>query len=135
MLPEEVTIILDTGYNLNKINQDKYSSEYLKRDDLYELRMFVRNTNYVAKDRAGIVVDRHNVELVHTTFPDGTFATKRVMRMYFVLEVERRSSFLEPLDFSQGLLRAFLKQDEDISTNASIYADGSGMSRLINGES
>lgn len=58
---------------LKKINQDKYSSEYLLRSATDEIRARVRHS---ASTKAGVATDYHNVELTQTVFAAGDVSQK-----------------------------------------------------------
>jgi len=64
------TLIIDAGgVNVTtiKINQDQYSSEYLKRITGGEWKVRVRHTKVGGKNGT-LQYDRHNVEVVKTVF-------------------------------------------------------------------
>jgi hypothetical protein len=67
MLTTPTVITIDgTAHNLSRINQDNFSSVYFKKTATYELRLTVRHTY---EGKAGPAqVERHNVDLVHTTW-------------------------------------------------------------------
>lgn len=66
-----------------KINQDGYSSEYLKRDAVSERRIKIRHTQ--TNPRNGVKYDRHNVEVIETYFATAT-EEEYQQKAYFVLE-------------------------------------------------
>lgn len=72
MLGDTITLTYNAVSTiLSKINQDNYSSEYLKRTSTEEFRLRVRHSLESAK--AGLVpFDRHNIELTHTVFATPT---------------------------------------------------------------
>jgi len=82
--PQSITYA-GTSYSLVKVNQDQYSSEYRLRSSLTELSLRIRNTSYTDKKR-GVSVDRHNVEIVHTTFPVAPSTLSVVKKAYLVFE-------------------------------------------------
>lgn len=67
-----------------KINQDKYTSEYLCRESLKETRVRIRHTSIKATGSKP-AVDRHNVEVMTTIFATDTVPlfTRKV---YIVVE-------------------------------------------------
>jgi len=69
---------------LIKINQDGYSSEYLFRNTTVQYRAKIRHTTIPAKGTAP-AYDRHNFEVVKTTFEAGGVA-EFYEKFYFVLE-------------------------------------------------
>jgi hypothetical protein len=105
--------------NMVRINQDKYSSEYLLRSATDEWRMHIRNTSYQDK-RRGVAIDRHNVELIQTVFPVAPATVSTVRKAYVVLENQVGDTLTNPRDTLLGL-QAFL-------TSANI-------SKLLNQES
>jgi len=91
-------VISVNGVNksLVRINQDRYSSEYMLRTNTEEYRMKVRNSSRPNKAKGGIRVDRHNVELTHTVFPVAP-ATRSFTRFaYVVFENEEGDTLLDP---------------------------------------
>lgn len=78
---------------LPKINQDRYSSEYLSRWSTGESRLAIRNTTYV--DKRKVAIDRHNVEFIHVNFPTppSTLAVRR--KVYLVIENEQGDALAE----------------------------------------
>lgn len=87
---------------LNRINQDGYSSEYFLRSTTDEFRAKIRQSSYVAKN--GKTVDRHNVELVQTTYPVAPATLSTVRKAYCVLENERADGTTDPLNFDLGFV-------------------------------
>lgn len=69
---------------LNKINQDKYSSEYLFRNTTEEYRIKIRHSKVEATAKRA-AADRHNIEVVKTIFAAGDVAEYSQM-VYFVIE-------------------------------------------------
>lgn len=108
-----------TPISLNRINQDKYSSEYYARTATQEWRVNIRNSSYTDKKR-GVVVDRHNVELVTTVFPVAPSTLSTIRKTYTVIENQKGDNLTSPRDLAASLY-AFL-------TNAQI-------DKLINFES
>jgi hypothetical protein len=85
-------MILDINGNsaeLNRINQDGYSSEYLDRRETEEFRLTVRNTTYSPKGNKVVVVERHNVQLIHTVFPVAPETRATTSKAYFVIESDQ----------------------------------------------
>jgi len=106
-----VVTINAVAKNLVRINQDKYSSEYLLRTATEEFRLNLRNTSYTDKKR-GKTIDRHNAELVHTVFPVAPATNSVVRKTYCVIENERGDTLVDPRNAAAGLF-AFM-------TNANI---------------
>lgn len=103
--PSVVTINA-VAKNLVRINQDKYSSEYLLRTATEEFRLAIRNSSYTDKKR-GVTVDRHNVELINTVFPVAPSTLSTVRKAYVVIENQRGDTLTDPRNVAVGLL-AFL---------------------------
>jgi hypothetical protein len=81
--------------NLVRINQDKYSSEYMLRTSTEEYRLNIRNTSYTDKKR-GVSLDRHNVELIHTVFPVAPATLSTVRKVYTVIENQKGDTLTDP---------------------------------------
>jgi len=103
--PSVVTINA-VAKNLVRINQDKYSSEYLLRSATEEHRLNIRNTSYVDKKR-GVTINRHNVELINTVFPVAPATTSTVRKTYVVIENQIGDTLTDPRNVALGLC-AFL---------------------------
>jgi hypothetical protein len=97
-----VITINSVAKNLVRINQDKYSSEYLLRTATEEFRLNVRNTSYADKKR-GVTIDRHNCELIWTVFPVAPATTSVVRKTYAVIENQRGDTLIDPRDNAVGL--------------------------------
>lgn len=90
MFSDPLTITLGgTDHQLIRINQDGYSSEYLKVDGTKEYRMRIRHTSYVDSKRGGVKVDRHNAELVVTIFNADSSVPPTVRKTYLVFEGDK----------------------------------------------
>jgi hypothetical protein len=101
-----VVTINSVAKSLVRINQDKYSSEYLLRSATDEIRFFVRNTSYIDRKR-GVTIDRHNVEIVQTVFPVAPSTTSLVRKTYTVIENQVGDTLTDPRYLALGLY-AFL---------------------------
>jgi hypothetical protein len=96
MFADPAVVTINTvAKNLVRINQDKYSSEYLLRSSTDEIRLFVRNTTYVDRKR-GVSIDRHNVELVQTVFPVAPATISTVRKAYTVIENQIGDTLTDP---------------------------------------
>lgn len=107
MFADPAVVTINTvAKSLVRINQDKYSSEYLLRSSTEEHRLFIRNTSYYDKTR-GVNIDRHNVEIIHTVFPvaPSTLSTRR--KVYTVVENQQGDTLTDPRNVALGLY-AFL---------------------------
>lgn len=107
MFADPITVTINAvAKNLTRINSgDPYSSEYwLKESNTGDYRLKIRHSTYTGKD--GIIVDRHNVELVHTVY--ATAAAKQIVRkVYAVFEAMRSDTVTDPVYVANGLF-AFL---------------------------
>lgn len=119
--PQTVTIN-GVARVLQRINQDGYSSEYRLRGPTTDHTMSLRNTSYLDKKR-GVMIDRHNVEYVHTVFPvaPSTVATKR--KVYVVIENQQGDTLEDPVHYAVGLL------------NWLTASSGANITKLLNFES
>lgn len=88
--------------NLVRINQDKYSSEYLLRSTTDEFRLNIRNSTYLDKKR-GVMIDRHNVELIHTVFPVAPATLSCVRKTYVVIENQQGDTLTESTHVAAAL--------------------------------
>jgi hypothetical protein len=85
MIGDTLTVTYDSVANtLVKINQDQYSSEYLKRTATEELRVRIRNTNE-SSAKGQNPFERHQVELTRTEYDtvngDRIFTASTVIRL------------------------------------------------------
>jgi hypothetical protein len=92
--PQSVTVN-GVAKSLVKIGQGEGSSEYLLRTSTDEYRLNIRNTTYTDKKRQ-VLIDRHNVELVHTVFPVAPATLSTVRKCYTVIENQRGDTLLDP---------------------------------------
>lgn len=108
MFADTITVTINSVAKvLTRINQDKYSSEYLLRGTTDEFRLLIRHSNYVDKTRGGKKVDRHNVELTQTVYPVSPAVVPTIRKAYVVLENEYSDGTTDPLNFDLGFA-AFL---------------------------
>jgi hypothetical protein len=108
--------------NLQKINMDKYSSEYLLRSTTEEYRLFIRNSSRFDKAR-GVQIDRHNVEFRWTVFPVAPATRSYIRRMYAVVENEVGDTTVDPVNLAIALC------------NWLSASSGNNVSKMINYES
>lgn len=101
-----VVTINSVAKNLVRINQDKYSSEYLLRSATEEHRLFIRNSSRFDKKRA-TQIDRHNAELINTVFAVPGVSPSKVRKVYVVLENDQGDTLTDPTYVAAGML-AFL---------------------------
>lgn len=111
MFSDTLTVTINAiAKTLNRINQDKYSSEYFLRETAGEYRLRIRNTSYVDKTRpVPISVDRHNVELTHTIYPVSPAVNSTVRKAYVVCENDRGDTIVDPVEHWTGVM-AFLTE-------------------------
>jgi hypothetical protein len=99
---------------LNKIDVGHQASAYLLRTTLDEYRLNIRNTSYTDKKR-GVMIDRHNVEFVHTVFPVAPATLSTVRKAYVVIENQQGDTLADPTYVASALLTWLTS-----STNANI---------------
>lgn len=88
MFPDPNIVVLNGGnLPLIRINQDGYSSEYLKKEADGEWRLKIRNSSYTDKVR-GKKVERHNAEFTHTVYPVAPAVQPTVRKVYTVFEMD-----------------------------------------------
>ncbi len=75
-------------YVLNRINQDKYSSEYLLVTDTKRITLRIRNTTRYDKTLS-VSFDRHNVELTEQVYAVSPATVGIVRKAYFTFEVQQ----------------------------------------------
>jgi len=103
MFANTVTVTINAVAKiLTRINQDKYSSEYLLRGTLDEFRLKIRNSQFADKTRGGKIIHRHNVELQHTVFPVSPATIPVIRKAYVVLENEYTEDPTQALNFDLG---------------------------------
>lgn len=88
MLPSPLNVTIDgVDHALVRINQDDYTSVYLKKDSNVEMRLNIRHA--YEKQNGSIQMERHNIDLQMTEFfPDGS-RPPRVVQAYSVIRCER----------------------------------------------
>lgn len=103
MFGDPITFTVDAvAKNLIRINQDKYSSEYLLKGSTSDWTARIRHSSYTDKTR-GVKVDRHNVELVQTVFAVAPATTDTVRKAYLVFE----NDYNDPIGDADGMVVAF----------------------------
>jgi hypothetical protein len=103
MFADPATInISGVPFPLVRINQDKYSSEYLLRQSTQEFRLSIRNSSYLDKKR-GVTIDRHNVELIQTVFPVAPSTLSIVRKTYAVIENQKGDTLEAPRNIAAAL--------------------------------
>ena len=105
MLGDTLTFTLGgsggTAKVLSKINQDKYSAEYLLRSSTDEVRARVRHTKEGVKNGSP-AMERHNVELTQTVFATSS-APAMVRQCYVVLRTQVGDDLALNVDVAQAL--------------------------------
>jgi ABC-type phosphate transport system substrate-binding protein len=79
-----------------KINQDGYSSEYLAKSSLYEMRVRIRHTKVKATANSA-EKDRHNVEILRTVYAAGE-VPEYTRKVYIVVEGKPSDSDVKDVD-------------------------------------
>jgi len=101
-----VVTINSVAFNLVRINQDKYSSEYLLRASTAEIGLAIRHSKYTDRKR-GVSIDRHNCELVSTSYAVAPSTTDLVRKVYFVIENQQGDDLPTCVDTAMGLFDFF----------------------------
>lgn len=103
MFADPLTVTVNgVAKNLIRIRQDNYSSEYLLRTATDEFKLAIRNTTRADK-KAGVAIDRHNIELVHTVFPVAPATTGTTRKVYAVIENQIGDTLSDPQYVAQAL--------------------------------
>jgi len=93
--------------NLIRINQDRYSSEYVLKGALDEYRMTIRNSPNQTDKKRGVTFDRHNVELIHTVYAVAPATRSYIRKAYFVFLNEQGDTLVDPQYITSALFAAF----------------------------
>lgn len=88
--------------NLLKIDVGHGASKYLLRSTTDEYLLNIRNTSYTDKKR-GVIIDRHNVEFVHTVFPVAPATLSTVRKAYVVIENQQGDTLADPTYVASAL--------------------------------
>jgi hypothetical protein len=88
---------------LNRVNQDKYSSEYRLITDTKRVTLFIRNTTRFDK-AASLSYDRHNVELTEVIYPVSPSVVATTRKAYFTFEVQQGDELVSAIETAAGLL-------------------------------
>lgn len=96
MLGSTFTLPLAAGSKvLPLINQAKeYQAEYYLRESLVSYRVNVRHSNVT---KSGVIYDRHNIEVLVTTFAAGA-VPESYHKAYMVIELLPGTGYVEPAD-------------------------------------
>lgn len=97
-LSNTITLPLPSGnVVVTRINDDGYTSEYLKRTSTEQHRLRIRHSTVNPSAGRTGMYDRHNVELVHTVFENGA-VPQYDRKVYFVLECKPGDSAINIAD-------------------------------------
>lgn len=90
MIGDTVTVTYNSVATvLNKINQDSYTSEYYKREALFEMRLRVRHSNEsVVSGKPAY--ERHQIDLTRTEYATSTLP-ERTYQAYTVIRLQKGS--------------------------------------------
>jgi len=112
-----VVTINAVAKNLVRINQDGYSSEYLLRSALDEIRLNIRNSSRTDSKR-GVVIERHNAEIIQTVFPVAPSTTSFVRKAYVIIENQQGDTLTDPRNVALGLLGLLTSANIDKMLNS-----------------
>lgn len=105
MFADTITITVNAVAKvLNRINEGGGSSEYYLREATGEMRLKIKQTSYLDKTRASLLVQRHAVEftqVVNAVSP-ATIPIKR--KIYAVMENDATDTVTDPVKFDKGLM-------------------------------
>lgn len=96
--PQSITVNA-VAKSLVRINQDGYSSEYFLREATLEYGFRIRNTSFL---RAGVTIDRHNVEVTQTVYATPTVPSV-TRKAYVVLENSRADTPADAINLLKAL--------------------------------
>jgi hypothetical protein len=99
---------------LTRINQDGYSSEYFLRESDGQYSLFIRNSRILDKKRPGVGIDQHNVELIHTLFPDVAGGVSTIRRSFWTLQNQQGDTLVDP-KYDAAALLAFISAGTNIA--------------------
>jgi len=102
--PDTITITVNSVAKvLTRVNSgQEYTSEYRLRGTLDEYRLKIRHTSFKDAARAGLAINRHNVELVHTVFPVSPSLIPTIRKSYVVFEEASSDDATAALNFDLG---------------------------------
>lgn len=105
MFADTITLTVNSVAKvLTRINQDGYSSEYYLRSTTDQYQLFIRNTRVNDKKRAGVQMDQHNVELIHTIFPVAPATLSTVRRCFATFLNQQGDTLSDPLNDALAFL-------------------------------
>jgi hypothetical protein len=106
MIGDTLTVTYDgsggTAVVTSKINQDGYSSEYLKKDTLSETRVRIRHSKEKARGTTP-ELERHNVEFTQTVYPTEEVPGGRIRQAYLVVRCEASDDMTAVVDLAEAL--------------------------------
>lgn len=99
MFTEPLTLTVNSVAKvLNRIG----NGQYMLRSATDEYLLNIRNSSYTDKKR-GVLIDRHNVEFVHTVFPVAPATLSTVRKTYCVIENQRGDTLADPTYVASAL--------------------------------
>jgi hypothetical protein len=87
---------------LNRIDSGHGTSKYYLRSTTDEFVLNIRNSTYTDKKR-GVLVDRHNVEFVHTVFPVAPATLSTIRKTYVVIDNQQGDTLTDPTYVASAL--------------------------------
>lgn len=103
MFADTLTITINAVAKvLNRVNQDKYASEYFLRTATDSYRLNIRNSSRTDKSLG--VLDRHAIEFVHEMYPVAPAVTPTVKKIYTVLEHGSNDITVDVAKFAAGFV-------------------------------
>lgn len=90
-------------YTLNRINQDKYSSEYLFQGDTADIRLKIRNSTFLDKKR-NVQINQHNAELTETIYAVAPSTVDTVRKSFFTVQVQKGDTLATSREVAIGLV-------------------------------
>jgi hypothetical protein len=90
-------------YTLNRINQDKYSSEYLFQGDTADIRLRIRNSTFLDKKR-NVQMNQHNAELTETIYAVAPSTVDTVRKSFFTIQVQKGDVLSTSREVAVGLV-------------------------------
>jgi hypothetical protein len=105
MFSDTLTLTINgVAKTLTRVNQDKYSSEYRLRETDGVFSLIIRNSTFKDKTRNMMVVDRHNVEFIHSLFPVAPALVGVKRKAYFVLDNDPGDPLTSAQKFDAALM-------------------------------
>lgn len=106
MIGDTLTVTYDgsggTAVVCSKINQDNYSSEYLKKDTLYETRVQIRHLKETAKVGAQLY-DRHQIVFTQFVYPTEAKPLGITRQAYMIIRNDPADDLAAVTDLGEAL--------------------------------